>query len=83
MSITVQLDLPDALANEAQASGLLEPQSMKDLISMELRRRKVASDLEGVLGRIRAQPGESMSIEEIQKEVEAVRARKRALEAGR
>ena len=82
MSITIQLDLPEALAREAQAKGLLESQSMTQLISAELRRRKAAAELDQVLNEIRSQPGEPMSTEEIQAEVDAVRAERRAREAG-
>ena len=83
MSITIQLDLPDALAKEAKATGLLESKSMTDLLSTELRCRKVAAEVNNVLEEIRAQPGKPMSMEEIQAEVDAVRAEKRAREAGR
>ena len=56
MSITVHLDLPDSLAKEAQASGLLESSTMAELISTELRRRKAATELSAVLDQIRAEP---------------------------
>ena len=83
MSITVQLDLPDTLVEEARDNGLLESESMTELLSTELRRRKAAAELNKVLQDIRAQPGEPMSLEEIQAEVDAVRAERRAREAGR
>jgi hypothetical protein len=81
VSITIQLDLPEGLANEARASGLLEPRSLSDLLSTELRRRKAAAELDPVLESIRSEPGEPMSTEEIQAEIDAVRAAKRAREA--
>ena len=83
MSITIRLDLPDALVKEAQASGLLDSASMTELISTELRRRKTAADLNEVLNDIRAQPGEPMTLDDIQAEVQAVRTKIRAREAGR
>ncbi|MBU6401108.1 MAG: hypothetical protein KGS61_12370 [Verrucomicrobia bacterium] len=83
MSIKIELDLPDALAREAKASGLLESKSMTDLLSTELRRRKAAAELNTVLADIRAQPGEPMSPDEIQTEVDAVRRERRAGEARR
>jgi len=83
MSITIRLDLPEALLEEAKASGLLESASMGSLLETELRRRKAAAELKHVLDGIRAQPGEPMSEEEIQAEVKAVRTRRRAREAGR
>jgi hypothetical protein len=82
MSIAIQLDLPEALAREARAKGLLESQSMTELISAELRRRKAAAELDQVLTEIGSQPGEPMSVEEIEAGVEAVRAERRAREAG-
>jgi hypothetical protein len=83
MSITIQVDLPESLLKEAKASGLLESQSVTDLISAELRRRKAAGELNQVLGKIRAVPGEPMSADEIAAQVDAVRKAKRAREAGR
>ena len=65
MSVTIQLDLPDALVNEARANGLLESASMGNLLATELRRRKAAAGLNTVLDQIRAQPGEPMSEKEI------------------
>lgn len=35
---TIQVTLPDALANQAQEAGLLTPQSMERLIEEALRR---------------------------------------------
>ncbi|HTG44327.1 MAG TPA: hypothetical protein VK633_07325 [Verrucomicrobiae bacterium] len=83
MSITIELDLPDALANEARAKGLLEPGCVSDLISAELRRRQSAADLNKVLHEIRSQSGKPLGTEEIQSQIDAVRANRRAREAGR
>ena len=49
MSITIRLDLPEALLEEAKASGLLESASMGSLLETELRRRKAAAELKHVL----------------------------------
>jgi len=83
MSVTIQVDLPEALAKEAKASGLLESAPLSDLLSTELRRRKAGAELNQVLEGIRAQPGEPMPEEEIQAEVRTVRRERRAREAGR
>ena len=82
MSITIQLDLPEALAQEAKATGLLESASMTDLLTTELRRRKAAAGLKGVLEGIRAQPGDPMSEADIAMEIKAARKERRASEAG-
>lgn len=83
MSITIHLDLPDALLDEAKAKGLLESTRMGELLERELRRQKAAAELNDVLAGVRAQPGEPMTMEEIQAEVDEVRRERRAREARR
>jgi hypothetical protein len=83
MSITIQLDLPDALLDEARSNGLLESASVGDLLVTELNRRKAASALHNVLEGIRGQTGEAMSEVEIAAEVKAARRERRMCEAGR
>ena len=83
MGITIQLDLPEALAKEAKATGLLESESMTDLLTTELRRRKAAAELKDVLEGIRAQPGEPMSEADIAAEIKEARKERRARETGR
>lgn len=83
MSVTIQLDLPDALVKEARDNGLLEADRIGDLLTTELRRRKAAGELNRVLEKVRAQPGEPMSEDEIQAEVKAARRERREREAGR
>ena len=83
MSITIELDLPAPLEKEARAMGLLEPGNLARLIE-----RKVAEvdsrDFFEMARDLRALPGEPMTMEEIQAEVDAVRAEARARrEAGR
>jgi hypothetical protein len=78
MSVTIELDLPDALVAEARAKGLFQSGQMSDLVAEELRRRKAGDELGKILEKIRAQPGEPMSAEEIQAEIDAVRAERRA-----
>jgi hypothetical protein len=81
MSVTIQLELPEALMQEAKANGLLEPERLGDLLAAELRRRKAGGALDAVLDGIRGQPGVPMTPEEIQVEKEAARADRRAREA--
>jgi hypothetical protein len=83
MSLTILLDLPEALVKAAKASGLLESAPLGDLLAAELRRRKAAAELNQVLEGVRAQPGEPASEEEIQAEANVVRRERRAREAGR
>ena len=84
MSITVQLDLPEALAEKARAEGLLQSQRLAALLEEEVERARFARETIAMLDEIRSQPGEPMSMEEIQKIVYEVRAERRARrEAGR
>jgi cytochrome P450 len=78
MSITVQLDLPEALAEKARAAGLLQERRLTAMIEEAVERDKQAREFITLLDQIRAQPGEPMSMEEIQAEVDAVRAEARS-----
>ena len=80
MSVTIELDLPDALVREARSKGLFQPGQIGDLVSEELNRRKAGEELEKILQKIRAQSGEPMTPEEIQAEIKAARAERRARE---
>lgn len=83
MSITLRLDLPESVAAEAKAKGLLDPQRVASLIARELSSETDQRSFFEIIREIRAQPGEPMTMEEIQAEVDEVRAKRRAGEAGR
>ena len=80
MSITVQLDLPESVAAEAKAKGLLDPQSLTRLIEREVEAESARRDFFEMVRELRALPGEPMTMEEIQAEVDAVRAERAARE---
>ena len=82
MSVTIQVDLPDALIKEARDNGLLESKRLGELLSDELRRARAQKEFGAMLEHARSQPGEPMSMEDIQAEVNAVRE-KRWREGGR
>lgn len=77
MSITIQVDLPDDLLKEAKASGLLESARMAEMLSEELRRQRARQNLGEMLKQVHLLPGEAMSYDEIQGEIDAVRAERR------
>jgi len=83
MSITLQLDLPEGMVAEAKAKGLLDPKTVATLIARELAAEADPRGFFEIVREIRAQPGEPMTLEEIQAEVDTVRAERRAREAGR
>jgi hypothetical protein len=73
----IQMDLPDAIAQDAQAAGLLTPQALERLLSDALRTRSLTA-LDSALEKLAAEPLPPMSEDEIQAEIEAFRAEKRA-----
>ena len=80
MSITVQLDLPEAIAAEAKAKGLLDPKNLTRLIQREVEAESARRDFFNMVRDLRALPGEPMTMDEIQSEVDAVRAERPARE---
>jgi hypothetical protein len=83
MSVTVQIDLPESVAAEARARGLLDPGRVASLIARELSSGQDQRNFFEIVREIRAQPGEPNTMKEIQAEVAAVRAERRAREGRR
>ena len=82
MSITVELDLPEALAAKARAKGLLNPAHLTQLITRELAAEEDSRDFFQMTREIRSLPGEPMSMDEIQQIVDEVRTERATREAG-
>ena len=80
MSITIELDLPEDVAAKAQAEGLLNPQNLTRLIKREVEAESDRRDFFEMVRELRALPGELMTMEEIQAEVDAVRGERAARE---
>ena len=76
MELTV--NLPDPLAKEAKAAGLLAPQAIEKLLREAIERRKQIDAFFATVERLRAASIPPMSEEEIQAEVDALRAERRA-----
>lgn len=75
---TIQIELPDATAQAARAAGLLTPQALDRLLTEALKRREAADRLLSIADRVAAAGIPPMSEEEIQAEIDAVRAERRA-----
>ena len=73
---TLEINLPDGLAKEAKAAGLLASDAIEKLIAEALRRRAF-DELLSVADRIEAEGVPPMSMEEINAEIEAYRAERR------
>lgn len=79
----VSISLPDNVANEARAAGLLAPEAITRLIE-EAVRREAGKRLLDAMQRMRAANVPPLTEEEIAAEVKAARAERRAArEAGR
>ena len=72
----LQLDLPDQLARDAQAAGLLTPKALRALLKDAMQRRAAQELLAGAkrASDARSKP---LSMRQIQAEVKAVRREKR------
>ena len=73
----IQIELPDATAQAAQAAGLLTPQALDRLLSNALRRQQAADYLLTVADEVAAADIAPMSTEEIKAEVKAAREERR------
>lgn len=81
MTTTVEFTLPDALAQRARSEGLLSDSAMEQLLEEAMRRAAGRRLLAAAL-RIQAAGIEPMSEEEIEAEIRAARAERRARQAG-
>ena len=72
---TLTIDLPDNLAKEAKQAGLLTPNAIESILRETLRRRAV-NGLFTAADKLTEANFPSMTMEEIQDEVNAVRAQR-------
>ena len=75
---TIQIELPDAIAQEAQRACLLAPERMEQLLRVQLKAQKI-DGLFSAMDRMQttADPG-AMSAEEVAEEIARMRAERRA-----
>lgn len=73
MTTKIQIELSDAIAQAAQAAGLLTPQALDRLLSNALRRQQAANYLLAVADEVAAAGIPPMTMEEINAEVKAAR----------
>lgn len=74
---TIQIELPEATAQAAKAAGLLTSQALERLLSEAIRYRAL-EQLDAAREKLAADPLPPMSEDEIQAEIEAYRAERRA-----
>lgn len=80
-TLELKLNLPDGLAKEAASMGLLDPDSLQALLREAVRNRRIAK-LAEARKKIAAAGIPLMTMEEIQAEIDADRAERRAKAAG-
>ena len=73
----VQIDLPDATAQAAEAAGLLTTQAMNRLLSNALRKQQAADYLLDVAQEVSNTNSARISMDEINIEVKAARKERR------
>ena len=79
---TIQIELPDAMAQAARDAGLLTPQALERLLNDALKRQQAADSLLSIANRVAAAGIEPMSMEEINAEVKAARAERKQRAGG-
>ncbi len=80
MSVEITLALPEHLAREAEASGLLTPEAVERMLREEIRRRRVG-EFFTTADRLAALPEPPLTDAEVLAEIQAARAERRARHA--
>jgi hypothetical protein len=75
-TLELKLSLPDRLAEQAQAAGLLTPEAIESMLRETLRRQHV-EELRQAMATLAAADIPPMPIEEIEAEVKAYRNERR------
>lgn len=73
---TVQITLPDSLAQEATQAGLLTPEKIEALLRQRLRAERIEG-LQAARATLAKNPLPPMTMDEIQAEIAAYRAEQR------
>ena len=80
--INVQIPLPEGLARDAEAAGLLNTRALRTLLREGIR-RKAAQKLLAGAAKASAANSQEMSLEDIQREVADVRNARRNMKSHR
>lgn len=78
----VRIELSDAMARVAREAGLLTSEVLERLLTDAIRRRQAAGELLAIADRVAEVGIEPMPMEEIDREVKAVRAERRRRAGG-
>lgn len=75
-ALDLKLALPDSLADEAKAAGLLTPEAIEQLLRAEIRRRRVERLFEAA-DRLAALDSQPLTEREVEAEIRAARSNAR------
>jgi len=75
---TIQIELPDQIAQEAERAGLLSPEALEELLRQGLKRKSLDKLFEAMDKIAAANDLPYMSPEEVAEEIKLMRAEKRA-----
>ena len=78
--LQLELALPDQLAREAEANGLLKPEALERMLRDEIRRRR-AGELFSAVDRLAALSQPALTDAEVLAEIQAARVERRARHA--
>lgn len=76
-TLELTLNLPDELASKAQAAGLLSSEAIEKLLREQLR-KQAGQELRTMMDRLPAEGMPPMTEDEVQAEIDAYRAERRA-----
>ncbi len=79
--ITVEITLPDQLAQEAQRAGLLAPGRLEKWLRDQLNEQRIDELFSAMDRMAEVDPGAAMSPEDAAREIAAMRAQRRAKHA--
>ena len=77
ISVELKLDLPVGLAHEAEANGLLTPESIQRLLQAEIRRRRREALFQAA-DRLAAIDAPPLTESEVETEIQAARSERRS-----
>ncbi|MBI4189896.1 MAG: hypothetical protein HY525_05095 [Betaproteobacteria bacterium] len=75
-TLEIKLSLPDSVAKEAQAAGLLAPEAIESMLRERLRARRIA-ELREAIDQMASGGDAPMTMEEIEAEIQAYRQERR------
>jgi hypothetical protein len=79
----VQIELSEATARAAREAGLLTSEALERLLTDAIQRQRAADALLAIADRVAEAGIEPMSMDEIDREVKAIRAERRRRAGGR